>query len=278
MTRKQEKNQKTNKKMQQDDDDKPKELIKRPKDYVVKFKFPDTKELAPPIIGLKNVSFKYPNQPYLFKNVDFGIDMTSRVAIVGPNGVGKSTLLKLLLGDIEPTDGEVILNRFVKIGRYDQHSGDQFDLTITPVEHLRRSYNLDYQECRKRLGSVGLPGFAHEIKIADLSGGQKARVALADLAAKAPDVIILDEPTNNLDIESIDALAEAITEYKGGVIVVTHDERLIRETDCRLYIIENQTINDLNGDFDDYRKELLEELGEDIISNPSAAAALSVQQ
>lgn len=169
-------------------------------------------------------------------------------------------------------------NRFLKIGRYDQHSGDQFDLTISPVEHLRNAYNLDYQECRKRLGSVGLPGHAHEVKIKDLSGGQKARVALCDLACKAPDVIILDEPTNNLDLESIDALAEAITEYQGGVIVVTHDERLIRETECRLYIIENQVINDLRGDFDDYRKELLEELGEEIIHNPSAAAAQATAQ
>jgi ATP-binding cassette subfamily F protein 1 len=204
--------------------------------------------------------------------------MTSRVAIVGPNGVGKSTMLKLLMGDIQPTSGEIIHNRFLKIGRYDQHSADQFDLTITPVHHLQKSYNLEYQECRKRLGSVGLAGHAHEVKISDLSGGQKARVALCDLACRNPDVIILDEPTNNLDIESIDALAEAITEYKGGVIVVTHDERLIRETDCRLYIIENQTINDMKGDFDDYRKELLEELGEEIIHNPSAAANIATTE
>ena len=270
LTRKQEKNIK-NKGIQQEDTG-PKELLKKPKEYVVKFKFPEPNELAPPILGLKNVSFKYDDQSYLFKHVDFGIDMTSRVAIVGPNGVGKSTLLKLLLGDILPSSGEVIRNRFLKIGRYDQHSADQFDITITPVQHLQRNYNLEYQECRKRLGSVGLAGHAHEVKISDLSGGQKARVALCDLACKAPDVIILDEPTNNLDIESIDALAEAITEYKGGVIVVTHDERLIRETDCRLYIIENQVINDMKGDFDDYRKELLDELGEEIIHNPSAAA------
>ncbi len=164
----------------------------------------------------------------------------------------------MLLGDILPTSGEVVKNRFLKIGRYDQHSADQFDIKLTPVEHLQKNYNLDYQECRKRLGSVGLSGFAHEIKINDLSGGQKARVALCDLACKAPDVIILDEPTNNLDIESIDALAEAITEYKGGVIVVTHDERLIRETNCRLYIVENQVVNPMDGDFDDYRTELLE--------------------
>lgn len=111
MTRKQEKNIK-NKGFDKQENDGPKELLKKPKDYVVKFKFPEPQKLAPPILGLKNITFKYPNQPYLFKNLDFAIDMTSRVAIVGPNGVGKSTLLKLLLGDIEPNSGEVIRNRY----------------------------------------------------------------------------------------------------------------------------------------------------------------------
>ena len=108
----------------------------------------------------------------------------------------------------------------------------------------------------------------------DLSGGQKARVAMAELCLNAPDVLILDEPTNNLDIESIDALAEAINEYKGGVIIVSHDERLIRETDCQLWVIEDQTINEIEGGFDDYRRELLDSLGE-IINNPSVAAKLA---
>ena len=268
LTRKQEKNMK-NKGMQKEDDG-PKELVKRPKNYEVKFNFPEPNDLAPPILGLKDISFKYEGQPYLFKNLTFGIDMTSRVCIVGPNGVGKSTLLKLLLGDIEATAGEVIKNRFLKIGRYDQHSADQFDLRLTPVEHLQKTYNLEYQECRKRLGSTGLAGFAHEVKINNLSGGQKARVALCDLACRNPDVIILDEPTNNLDLESIDALSDAIKNWSGGVICVTHDERLIRETGCELYIIENQVINRMDGDFEDYRKELLEDLGEDIVNNPSA--------
>lgn len=110
LTRKQEKNAK-NKGFDKQEDEGPRELLKRPKDYVVKFKFPEPNKLAPPILGLKNISFKYENQPYLFKNLDFAIDMTSRVAIVGPNGVGKSTLLKLLLGDILPTSGEVVRNR-----------------------------------------------------------------------------------------------------------------------------------------------------------------------
>jgi ATP-binding cassette subfamily F protein 1 len=145
-------------------------------------------------------------------------------------------------------------------------------LELTAVEHLRRTFNLPEQDARKSLGSVGLPGRAHLIRMKDLSGGQKARVALSDLIARAPDVLILDEPTNNLDIESIDALAEAITKYKGGVIIVSHDERLIRETDCQLWVIEHKQINEIDGNFDDYRKELLDSLGEAMIHNPSAAA------
>ncbi len=102
-------------------------------------------------------------------------------------------------------------------------------------------------------------------------------MALAELTLSAPDVIVLDEPTNNLDIESIDALAEAIGEYDGGVIIVSHDERLIRETNCQLWVIEDQTINEIDGDFDEYRKEVLEALGEEV-SNPSLIANAAVQQ
>ena len=111
----------------------------------------------------------------------------------------------------------------------------------------------------------------------DLSGGQKARVALAELTLSAPDVVILDEPTNNLDIESIDALAEALNEYKGGVIIVSHDERLIRETNCQLCGIEEQNIAEIDGGFDDYRKEVLDELGEEVF-NPSVIANKAIKQ
>lgn len=134
-----------------------------------------------------------------------------------------------------------------------------------------RLFNLQHEKARKALGTFGLSSHAHTIKNKDLSGGQKARVALAELCLSAPDVLILDEPTNNLDIESIDALAEAIDNYKGGVIIVSHDERLIRETKCQLWVIEDKTINEIEGDFDDYRRELLESLGENI-NNPSVAA------
>jgi len=275
LTRKQQKNQ--SKLQKNDDESGPVELLEKPKEYLVKFRFPETSQLQPPILGLYNVSFNYPDQPKLFKDVEFGIDMESRVAIVGPNGVGKSTFLKLLMGDLEAVSGEMRKNARLNIGRFDQHSGEHLTAEETPTEYLMRLFNLPVEKARKQLGSFGLQSHAHTVQMKDLSGGQKSRVALAELTLSAPDVVILDEPTNNLDIESIDALSEAIGEYEGGVIIVTHDERLIRETNCQLWVIEEQTINEIEGDFDDYRREVLEELGEEI-SNPSLIANAAVKQ
>ncbi|KAL4136270.1 hypothetical protein QTP88_007819 [Uroleucon formosanum] len=280
LTRKQEKNKgKPGKGAGMDDNDnaEPTQLLQKPRDYNVKFSFPDPSPLQPPILGLHSTDFAYPNQKPLFKNVDFGVDLNSRVAIVGPNGVGKSTFLKLLTGDLQPTIGEMRMNHRMKLGKFDQHSGEHLTAEETPAEYLMRLFDLPYEKARKQLGTFGLAGHAHTIRMKDLSGGQKARVALAELCLNAPDVIILDEPTNNLDIESIDALAEAINDYKGGVIIVSHDERLIRDTDCTLWVIEDQTINEVDGDFDDYRKELLECLGE-VINSPSIAANAAVEQ
>ncbi|EEZ98814.1 ATP-binding cassette sub-family F member 1 [Tribolium castaneum] len=275
LTRKQEKNR--TKMQKQEDETAPTELLQKPKEYFVKFSFPEPPPLQPPILGLHNVTFAYSGQKPLFRNTDFGIDMSSRVAIVGPNGVGKSTFLKLLTGDLDPQQGEVRKNHRLRIGRFDQHSGEHLTAEETPAEYLMRLFDLPYEKSRKQLGTFGLASHAHTIKMKDLSGGQKARVALAELCLNAPDVLILDEPTNNLDIESIDALAEAINDFSGGVIIVSHDERLIRETDCALYVIEDQTINELDGDFDDYRKELLESLGE-VINSPSIAANAAIAQ
>ncbi len=191
--------------------------------------------------------------------------------------MGKSTFLKLLMSDLEPTKGEVRRNLRLKIGRFDQHSGEHLTAEESPAEYLMRLFNLPTEKARKQLGSFGLQSHAHTIKMKDLSGGQKSRVALAELTLSAPDVVILDEPTNNLDIESIDALAEAIAEYEGGVIIVSHDERLIRDTECQLWVIEEQGIEEIDGDFDDYRKEVLEALGEEV-SNPSLIANAAIEQ
>jgi len=276
LTRKQMKNQ--SKMSKNDDEDTgPTELLERPKEYMVKFRFPETSTLQPPILGLFDASFNYEDQPRLFKDVEFGIDMDSRVAIVGPNGVGKSTFLKMLMGDLEPNKGEARKNLRLKIGRYDQHSGEHLTADESPTEYLMRLFDLPLEKARRQLGSFGLQSHAHMVQMKDLSGGQKARVALAELTLSAPDVVILDEPTNNLDIESIDALAEALNEYTGGVIIVSHDERLIRDTNCQLWVIEEQTINEIEGGFDDYRKEVLDQLGEEVF-NPSLIANKAIEQ
>ncbi|VDD81773.1 unnamed protein product [Mesocestoides corti] len=245
-----------------------KQLIAKPKEYVVKFHFPNPPPLSPPVLGLFNCTFAYPGQRPLFKNVNFGVDLQTRISIVGPNGVGKSTFIKLLTGELTP----VRTCHGTLIGKYDQHSADQLNMAETPAEYLMRLFNISYQEARSTLGKFGLESHAHTIPNADLSGGQKSRVAFAELSRRAPDILILDEPTNNLDIESIDALAVAVNEFEGGVIVVSHDERLIRDTQCILWVIEDQNIVEIDGDFDDYRREILHALGEEL-ANPSKVAA-----
>ncbi|XP_072303415.1 ATP-binding cassette sub-family F member 1 isoform X1 [Eucyclogobius newberryi] len=242
------------------------ELLKRPKEYTVKFTFPNPPPLSPPILGLHTVDFGYETQKQLFKNVDFGIDMESRICIVGPNGVGKSTLLLLLTGRINPTKGEMRKNHRLKVGFFNQQYADQLNMEETATEYLQRNFNLPYQDARKCLGRFGLESHAHTIQICKLSGGQKARVVFAELSCRQPDVLILDEPTNNLDIESIDALSEAINEYKGAVIIVSHDARLITETQCQLWVVEDRTVNQVEGDFEDYKREVLETLGETMVN------------
>ncbi|XP_029975859.1 ATP-binding cassette sub-family F member 1 isoform X2 [Salarias fasciatus] len=264
LTRKQQKGKR--KGGQEEESQEAPELLKRPKEYTVKFTFPNPPPLSPPILGLHSVDFSYDGQKPLFRNVDFGIDMDSRICIVGPNGVGKSTLLLLLTGRIHPTKGEMRKNHRLKVGFFNQQYADQLNMEETATEYLMRNFNLAYQDGRKCLGRFGLESHAHTIQISKLSGGQKARVVFAELACRQPDVLILDEPTNNLDIESIDALSEAINEYKGAVIIVSHDARLITETQCQLWVVEDYSINQIDGDFDDYKREVLEALGETMVN------------
>ncbi|EPY75798.1 ATP-binding cassette sub-family F member 1 isoform a [Camelus ferus] len=168
----------------------------------------------------------------------------------------------------QATRGEMRKNHRLKIGFFNQQYAEQLRMEETPTEYLQRGFNLPYQDARKCLGRFGLESHAHTIQICKLSGGQKARVVFAELACREPDVLILDEPTNNLDIESIDALGEAINEYKGAVIVVSHDARLITETNCQLWVVEEQSVSQIDGDFEDYKREVLEALGEVMVSRP----------
>lgn len=217
------------------------------------------------------LSFSYPNvKDFRLSKVDVGIDMGTRVAIVGPNGAGKSTLLKIMAGDLQPTEGEVRRSQKLRIGRYSQHFVDILTMEENPVQYLLRLHpeqeGLSKQEAvRARLGNFGLPSHSHLTPIAKLSGGQKARVVFTSLSMSKPHILLLDEPTNHLDMQSIDALAQALEEFSGGVVLVSHDSRLISrvcedEERSRVWVVEDGTLNFYAGCFDEYKEQLQREI------------------
>lgn len=177
-------------------------------------------------------------------------------------------MLQLMTGKLIPTLGEVNLHRKLKVGRFDQHFEELLPLDKTPVAFLKADYSLTEHEARKALGQFGLDGQLHLIRISELSGGQKARVVFASLSLQCPQVLILDEPTNHLDMESVDALVDGIKAFEGGVVVVSHDARLIVETECDVWVCEGACNVAAGGTglriedrgFDKYRSDVLTEV------------------
>ncbi|KAL6579068.1 ABC transporter F member 4 [Orobanche minor] len=254
-----------------DEDEPLPEAPQKWRDYTVEFHFPEPTELTPPLLQLIEVSFSYPNRDdFKLSNVDVGIDMGTRVAIVGPNGAGKSTLLNLLAGDLEPTEGEVRRSQKLRIGRYSQHFVDLLTMDETPVQYLLRLHpnqeGPSKQEAvRAKLGKFGLASHNHLAAIAKLSGGQKARVIFTSISMSKPHILLLDEPTNHLDMQSIDALADALDEFTGGVVLVSHDSRLIsrvceNEEISEIWVVENGTVEAFPGSFEEYKEELVKEI------------------
>ncbi|KAK6463561.1 ATP-binding cassette protein [Scheffersomyces coipomensis] len=234
-------------------------------DKVFTFRFPEVEKLPPPVLAFDDMSFSYSGKPEdnLYEHLDIGIDMDSRVALVGPNGVGKSTLLKLFQGQLEPQTGRVIKHTHIKLGVYSQHSADQLDLTKTPLDFVRDKFShisQDYQYWRSQLGRYGLTGEGQTSQMATLSEGQRSRVVFALLAIEAPNLILLDEPTNGLDLSTIDSLADAINDFNGGVVVVSHDFRLLDKVAKDIFVIEDKTATRWEGSILDYKKKLADKV------------------
>lgn len=239
-------------------------------DPYLKLEFPSPAPLPPPCISVSNCSFGYNSNNLLYQNLNFGVDCESRVAIVGPNGAGKSTFLKLLDGTLEPTDGAVRRHAKVSIALFTQHHIDMMDPESDSVNHMKRlDKDKPVEDCRKYLGRFGLGGELALQPIKTLSGGQKSRVAFAELAMKGPHILMLDEPTNHLDLETIEALAMALNKYEGGVVLVSHDERLISLVADEIWVVAPGykdprlggkwvpgTVTVFEGSFEEYREML----------------------
>ncbi|XP_061395020.1 ATP-binding cassette sub-family F member 2 [Musca vetustissima] len=228
-------------------------------DKVLNFYFPSCGTIPPPVIMVQNVSFRYnENTPWIYKNLEFGIDLDTRLALVGPNGAGKSTLLKLLYGDLVPTSGMIRKNSHLRIARYHQHLHELLDLDASPLEYMMRAFPdvKEKEEMRKIIGRYGLTGRQQVCPIRQLSDGQRCRVVFAWLAWQVPHLLLLDEPTNHLDMETIDALADAINDFDGGMVLVSHDFRLINQVAEEIWICENETVTKWNGNILDYKDAL----------------------
>ncbi|MEX5596875.1 ABC-F family ATP-binding cassette domain-containing protein [Pseudophaeobacter sp. C1-32P7] len=246
------------------------ETIRAPEDAArTVFTFPEPEELSPPIIATEGVSVGYGDTVILSK-LDLRIDQDDRIALLGKNGEGKSTLSKMLSGRLAPMSGKMTQSSKLRIGFFAQHQVDELYIDETPLQHLQRERPEEGQaKLRARLAGFGLGAAQADTEVGRLSGGQKARLSLLLATLDAPHLLILDEPTNHLDIESREALVEALTAYTGAVILVSHDMHLLSLVADRLWLVSQGTVKPYEGDLTSYRSLLLEK--DKPASKPAAA-------
>ncbi|WP_424966635.1 ABC-F family ATP-binding cassette domain-containing protein [Dinoroseobacter sp. S375] len=234
------------------------ETIRAPEDAArTVFSFPTPEELSPPIVATEGAMVGYDGTPVLRK-LSLRIDQDDRIALLGRNGEGKSTLSKLLAGRLEAMEGRMTSSNKLRIGFFAQHQVDELRVEETPLQHLLRVRPAEGQaKLRARLAGFGLMAAQAETEVGRLSGGQKARLSLLLATLDAPHLLILDEPTNHLDIESREALVEALTAYTGAVILVSHDMHLLSLVADRLWLVKDGHVAPYEEDLEAYRKMLL---------------------
>ena len=212
------------------------------------------------VLQVDEATFSYDGKRNIFENVNLSAGIDSRICIVGENGSGKTTLLKILNGINEPTKGLRKCHRNLKIGYFSQHHVDQLDMNMTCLELMASKFpGKNSQDYYHQLGAYGITGDLALRKISTLSGGQKSRLAFAVMSVPRPNFMILDEPTNHLDMETIDALSISINKYKGGVILVSHDERLIGQVCKEMWLCRDKQVKSIEGGLTVYKKLLKEE-------------------
>ena len=224
---------------------------------IPKFKFEDVSKFSPPLVTLDQASVGY-NEIEVLKNINIQINPDDRVGLLGVNGEGKSTFSKLIAKKINLIKGHLQIPKKLKIGYFAQHQLDELRADETPFQHLYLKLNKEIpSKIRARLGSAGFTPETMDLEVRRLSGGQKARLLLLLVVIEKPDLLILDEPTNHLDIESREALIMALNDYKGSLILVSHDAFLVERLVDRLLIIKDGNVSEFSGDIHDYRKLIL---------------------
>lgn len=225
---------------------------------VLPFHFPEPKrEMSPPLYTFDEASVGYGDKPILGR-LNLSIQPDDRIALLGQNGNGKSTFCKLLAGKLAPMSGEVRRSSKIEVAYFAQHQVDELRLSETPVQHIAPLMpDMPEAKIRARAAQMGFPASKADTKVEKLSGGEKARLMLGLATFNGPHLLILDEPTNHLDIDSRAALMEAINDYPGAVMLVSHDRFLIEACADRLWLVENGSVKAFDGDLEEYRSKIL---------------------
>ena len=227
-------------------------------DAPTRFDFPEPARIAPPILALERVAVGYDGTPVLSR-VSVAIDMDDRIALLGANGNGKSTLAKLLADRLVPLAGEIRRGPKLRVGYFAQHQTDELVESENPIDHMTRALPRALPpQVRAQLARFGLDADRAETPVANLSGGEKARLLLSLATREAPQLLILDEPTNHLDIDAREALVKALADFQGAVLLITHDPHLVELIADRLWLVADGTVRPFDGDLDDYRALLAE--------------------
>jgi ATP-binding cassette, subfamily F, member 3 len=228
-------------------------------DRAIKFTFPNPDKIASPMISINKADIGYTEGKPILRGVNENIDLDDRIALLGANGNGKSTLMKLIADKLGVMNGDIFRSGKLRIGYFSQHQTDELDMDSTPYQEmlaLMRKKNPDATEssARAKLGAFNFSKDLSDNKISALSGGEKARLLFAFMSFDAPHMLLLDEPTNHLDIDAREALVQALNAYEGAIVIVSHDPNMVERVADRLWLVKDGKVADFNGDLEDYRK------------------------
>ena len=232
--------------------------------------FPSPKEAAPPLLVFQDAAVGYQVGTPVLSNLNLRLDPGDRIALLGANGNGKSTLARLVSGRLEPQQGRRTAHRKFSVGYFAQHQLEELDGEETPLVALGRLMpSALNKDIRTRLGTFGFGELSVETPIQNLSGGEKARLLLAFAGYAAPQLLVLDEPTNHLDVDARESLVQAINEFEGAVLIITHDRHIVELCADHLWIVANSTVTPFDGTLDDYERLTLDGVSRRMRSSPT---------